>query len=60
MYPGVLKKMFLKEFDHFNELRHAGEDMIRSNGVVCLSIVIPTIVLGILALCYNVSILRNI
>lgn len=45
-------KIFLKEFDHLNELRHAEGDM--------MSIGMPTVILGIFALCYNVSILENI
>ena len=60
MYPGMLKKMFLKESDHPDELSHAGGDRIRSNRVICLSLDIPTIILGVLALCHNVSILENI
>lgn len=34
MYPGILKKMFLKESDHPDELSHAGGDRIRNNRVV--------------------------
>lgn len=48
MYPGMSKKI-LKKFGHFSELRHAEEDRIKRNRVVCLKIGIPTVILGILA-----------
>lgn len=55
-----VKEMFLKEFNHLNEWRHAGKDMIRNNKVVCLSIGMTTMILGIFASCCNVSMLENI
>lgn len=53
-------KKNLKNFGLFNELRHAKDDRIKDNRVVCLSIDIPTVILGILALCSHINILKNI
>lgn len=52
-------KMFLKEMDHLNELRQAGEDMTGRSRMVCLSVSMPTVILGLFASCCNVTILEN-
>lgn len=56
----ILNEENLKNFGLFNELRHAEDDRINDNRVVCLSIGIPTVILGILALCSHINILESI
>lgn len=50
MYPGMLKNMFLKEFDHLNDFSHAEGERIKSNRLACLNLNIPIVILGVLAL----------
>lgn len=50
MYLGMLKNMFLKQFDRLNDFSHAEGERIKSNRLACLNLNIPTVILGILAL----------
>lgn len=50
MYPGMLKNMFLKQFDPLNDFSHAEGEKIKSNRLACLNLNIPTVILGVLAL----------